>query len=200
MSREELDIVIKVELFSHRRTGSHTEAKEHKTKERQRPYQEFFFNGNRICRATFCFIHGIGRKKLQAIAQSLDKEGLSARVHESVGKPNKNALDYNDRERIRNFLCKYATDNALPLPGRLPNFKKANVLLLPSDKTTADIHKMYEDVARDMKYRSISLRTFQRTRHDLCPRIVLAKPCTDLCQKCQDFAERISRRKKKKIY
>jgi len=90
-------------------------------------------------------------------------------------------------------LCKYATDNALPLPGRLPNFKKANVLLLPSDKTTADIHKMYEDVARDMKYRSISLRTFQRTWHDLCPHIVLAKPCTDLCQKFQDFAERISR-------
>lgn len=44
-----------------------------------------------------------------------------------------------------------------------------------------------------MKYRSVSLRTFQRTWHDLCPNIVLAKPCTDLCQKCQDFAERISR-------
>ena len=44
-----------------------------------------------------------------------------------------------------------------------------------------------------MKYRSVSLRTCQRTWHDLCPNIVLAKPCTDLCQKCQDFAERISR-------
>ena len=193
LSKEELDVVIKVELFSHRRTGSHTEAKKHKTKERERPYQEFYFNGNRICRATFCFIHGIGRKKLQAIAQSLDKDGLSARVHGSVGKPNKNALNYNDRERIKNFLCKYATDNALPLPGRLPNFKNCNVLLLPSDKTSPDIHSIYETVAKDMKYRNVSLRTFQRTWHDLCPNNVLAKPCTDLCQKCQDFAERISR-------
>lgn len=32
LSREELDIVIKVELFSHRRTGSHTEAKNIKPK------------------------------------------------------------------------------------------------------------------------------------------------------------------------
>ena len=44
-----------------------------------------------------------------------------------------------------------------------------------------------------MKYRSITLRTFQRIWHDLCPHIVLAKPCTDLYQKCQDFAESISR-------
>jgi hypothetical protein len=28
---------------------------------------------------------------------------------------------------------------------------------------------------------------------ELCPHIVITKPCTDLCQKCQDFANQISK-------
>jgi hypothetical protein len=94
---------------------------------------------------------------------------------------------------IKTFLVKYAADNALPLTGRLPNYKICQVLLLPSDKTSVDIHSEYEKVAVAMKYRSISLRTFQRQWHDLCPHIVITKYCTDLCQKCQEFACRISK-------
>jgi hypothetical protein len=41
------------------RSGSHTEAKKHKIKERERPYQEFYFKGKRLCRKTFCFIHNL---------------------------------------------------------------------------------------------------------------------------------------------
>lgn len=195
LSREDLDITIKAELFSHRRTGSHTDSKKHKVKERERPYQVFYFLGKRVCRETFCFLHDISRGTLLTICQSLDKDGsigLSARVHGRTGKSPKHALSLTDRERIKTFLCKYARDNALPLPGRLPNYKNSNVLLLPSDKTTQDIHKVYESVASEMTFRSVSLRTFQRTWKELCPHIVLSKPCTDLCEKCQQFAVKIA--------
>jgi len=134
--KEERDLVIKAELFVHRRSGSHTEAKKHKIKERERPYQEFYFKGKRVCRKTFCFIHNIERKKLLSIATSLDKDGISPSVHASTGKLPKHALQYVDTERIKTFLVKYAADNALPLPGRLPNYKNHQVLLLPSDKSS----------------------------------------------------------------
>ena len=163
-------------MFAHRHSGSVTEAKKHKIKERERPYQEFYFKGKRVCRQTFCYIHGIEKKKILSIAKSLDTDGLSQ-----------------DSERITTCLVKYAADNALPLPGRLPNYKNCQVLLLPSDKTSVDMHSEYEKVAVAMKYRSINLRTFQRQWHDLCPHIVITKPCTDLCQKCQEFAGRISK-------
>ena len=71
--------------------------------------------------------------------------------------------------------------------------RTCQVLLLPSDKTSVDIHSEYEKIAVVMKYRSISLRTFQRQWHNLCPHIVITKPCTDLCQKCQEFACKISK-------
>ena len=193
ISKDELDMIIKAELFSHRRSGDHTEAKKHKIKERERPYQEFYFKGRRVCRQTFCFIHNIEKKKMLSIARSLDTDGLSPRVHKNTGKLPKNALKYTDTERIKTFLVKYAADNALPLPGRLPGYKNYQVLLLPSDKTSVDIHQEYETVAKEMQYRSVSLRTFQRQWHELCPNIVITKPCTDLCQHCQDFADRISK-------
>ncbi len=56
-----------------------------------------------------------------------------------------------------------------------------------------DIHSENEKIAVVMKYRSISLRTFQRQWHDLCPHIVITKPCTDLCQKCRECAGKISK-------
>jgi hypothetical protein len=58
---------------------------------------------------------------------------------------------------------------------------------------SVDIHSEYEKIAVVMKYRSINLRTFQRQWHDLCLHIVITKHCTDLCQKCQEFAGRISK-------
>ncbi|CAC5415024.1 unnamed protein product [Mytilus coruscus] len=47
LSKDELDMIIKAELFAHRCSGSVTEAKKHKIKERERPYQEFYFKGKR---------------------------------------------------------------------------------------------------------------------------------------------------------
>ena len=111
MSREELDIVIKSQLLAHRRSGSHTNAKKHKVKERERPFQEFFFHGKRVCRSTFCFLHNIERKKLLAISKSLDEDGLRPRVHGRVGKAPAHSLTFIDRERVKTFICEYARDN-----------------------------------------------------------------------------------------
>jgi hypothetical protein len=192
LAREELDLVIMTALSTHRRAGKFTEGAKHKVRERQNAYQEYFFKGKRVCRKTFCFLHGIERKKLGAIAHSLDTEGLKPRVHGRVGQAPAHSLTFEDRTRIKTFLCKYAKDNALPLPGRLPNYKNFQVLLLPSDKTKENIFDMYEEVAVSMGYRHVGLRTFQRLWHELCPYIVVSKPCTDLCHTCQQFVAKIS--------
>ena len=52
-----------------------------------------------------------------------DRNGLSPGVHASTGKLPKYALQYVDTKRIKTFLLKYAADNALPLPERLPYYK-----------------------------------------------------------------------------
>ena len=105
------------------RSGSHTEAKRHKIKERERPYQELYFKGMQGCRKTFCFIYNIENKNVLSIAWTLDRNGLSPGVHAITGKLPKYAIQYEDTKRIKTFLLKYAADIALPLPERPPNYK-----------------------------------------------------------------------------
>ncbi|KAJ8303681.1 hypothetical protein KUTeg_018791 [Tegillarca granosa] len=76
MTNDELDVAIKFQLFHHRKNDSVTDKKKHKSKERERSRQEYFFSGKRVCRVTFAFAHGVNRKKVDAIAHSLDNEGL----------------------------------------------------------------------------------------------------------------------------
>ena len=63
LSHDELDLVIKAQLLAHRFNGQHTQAKKHKSKEREKAHQKYYFNGLQVCRHTFCFAHGIERKK-----------------------------------------------------------------------------------------------------------------------------------------
>jgi hypothetical protein len=192
LDRGELDLVIKAELFAHRSSGPNTSSNKHKIQERSRPSQQYFFKGFRICRATFCFAHDIAKQKLHAIAQSLDKDGLKPRVHGLSGKLPSNSLTFEDKESVLNFLKQYASDNALPLPGRLPNFKNYQVLLLPSDKSQSEIHQTYLKAAAESGLKAISLSTFSRLWKMLCSNIVLSKPNTDLCQECQKLSYKIS--------
>jgi hypothetical protein len=53
-------VIGKAELFNLlMRSCSRTEAKKHKLKEQEKPYQEFYFKGKRVCRKAFCFIHNV---------------------------------------------------------------------------------------------------------------------------------------------
>ena len=140
-SHNELDMIIKV--FHHRRSGEMTESRKHPSKEREKPRQEYFFSWRQVCRETFAFAHGVNRKKIDAIARSLDSDGLIPRTHGNTGKSPKHALTLHDVENIKQFLNCYGNKFGLPLPGRLPNFRDSKVVLLPSDKTKADIHQDY---------------------------------------------------------
>ena len=74
------------------------------------------------------------------------------------GDPNRNpwlakmALTVQDVQNVKKFLVNYASKYGLPLPGRLPNFRNDKALLLPSDKTKADIFQDYVQAAEPLQY------------------------------------------------
>jgi len=96
----------------------------------------------------------------------LDTDGLTASVRGLSKRKPPNSLSYTDT--IKQFIVHYANGNALPLPGRLPNVKKSIVLLLPTDKSMANIYQIYLQSAAEMSYRCISSWTFQRYWVELC--------------------------------
>jgi len=104
-----------------------------------------------------------------------------------TGKSPKHALTLSDVQRIKQFMEQYSKKYGIPLPGRLPNHKDSKVNILPSDKNKADIHAEYQTAATEMHYRNISLSEFKNIGLEQCPNIVLMRPATDLCSKCQNF-------------
>lgn len=190
--KSELDMLIKVQLFHHRNNSSETSAKKHKTKERERVRQVYHFSGIQVCRETFAFAHGISRKTIDSIARSLDQDGFGARVHGNKGKSPKHALTMEDVKRVKQFLLSYANKYGLPLPGRLPNFRNEKTILLPSDKTKAEVHQEYLTLADEMSLRKICLSQFKTVWLEQCPHILIMKPATDLCHTCQSFSSTLS--------
>jgi hypothetical protein len=88
---------------------------------------------------------------------------------------------------VKHFLNEYAVKFGVPLPGRLPNHRTLKVTLLPTDKTKADIHQIYQEAAKSLNHRVISLSEFKQLWLEQCPQIILMKPATDLCSNCQGF-------------
>lgn len=108
MDKSELDIMVKVQLFAHRNNSSTVDAKKHKAKDRERIHQQYYFNGQQICRSTFLFAHAIGKTQLESISKSLENEGLKPRTHKNKGKSPKHAMSLTDIQRIKHFLTEYA--------------------------------------------------------------------------------------------
>lgn len=54
--------------------------------EREIPFQKFYIEGKCVCRKCFCFLHGIEKKKMLAIAKPLDVDGSIPRVHGRVNR------------------------------------------------------------------------------------------------------------------
>ena len=98
-----------------------------------------------------------------------------------------------DIQRVKHFLNEYAVKFGVPLPGRLPNHRNLKVTLFPSDKTKADIHQIYQETAKLLNYRVISLLEFKQLWLEQCPQIILMKPATDLCSTCQGFTVSLSK-------
>jgi hypothetical protein len=98
-----MDLIIKVQLFHNRNNSIETVAKKHKAKEREKPRQQYYFNGQQVCRETFAFAHAVSRKTIDSIAQSLDKDGLVARTHGNKGKSPKHALTVQDVQNVKSF-------------------------------------------------------------------------------------------------
>ncbi len=98
-----------------------------------------------------------------------------------------------DTERIKSFIIAYADQHAMPLPGRLPNYRDFTVMLLPSDTTRAMVHDLYLEAAEKNGYASVCYSKFTQLWAETCPHINVMKPSSDLCPLCQQNMTRLTR-------
>ncbi|KAL8575671.1 hypothetical protein ACOMHN_055860 [Nucella lapillus] len=136
----------------------------------------------------------ISRNLLTRLSKHYQTEGLAQPSKKSGGRrSNTRSLKYQDTEAVKKFICHYAEDHAVSLPGRVPGFKREDIRLLPSAIPKSGIYRQYADHANQAGLRVVGASTFRQLWLELCPYIVVAKPMTDLCWRCQRNNGRIFR-------
>ncbi|SMN01906.1 hypothetical protein SPONL_198 [uncultured Candidatus Thioglobus sp.] len=189
LERNELDLVILSQIQALR---THPDQP---TGERRSSglHMSFFFHKLRVCLNTFLFIHGINHKRFEALQKHLDSDGLLPRVHGNVKRLPFNTRPPEDTFRTLGFIDNFSEIHGLPLPGRMPNHRDSDVVILPSDMSKSYVYRKYAEGCEKSGEYCFSRRKFEELWQELRPYVVTNKPATDLCLTCQLNNDKISK-------
>ena len=192
LSHSELDMAILGQLSAFVNTSAEVStASRHKESERKKSYTSFLHQGKPVCSRMFQFLHGIGIKRLKNLTKAVKENGLTPRVHGNTKRKPKHALSYTTTEFVVRFLFNYAEQNALVLPGRVPGYSRTDIQLLPSSVSKRAVWMVYRESVGTVH--AVAYSTFCLLWRTLVPSIVIMKPRSDLCWKCQQNSTAIMR-------
>ena len=191
MSAKELDLVIMSQLNALRThvddkpssSGAHIEF---------RPTTKYFIHGIPICQKMFCFLHTVGKFRLESLSTWVTRNGVTERMHGNTKHSPHNAMSSEHVRFLAEFIKNIASTHGLPLPGRLPNHEQ-KVLLLPSDMSKLEVYHKYKTACSQANFSPIGKSKFYSVWKEALPFIGTMKPATDLCFDCQQNITRISR-------
>ena len=146
-----------------------------------------------ICKEMFIHLYGIGYSRLRRLKEHYEKYGIHPRTHGNTKTLPSNTLHQSITENVRSFLTNYAEENAFVLPGRIPGFKREDVQVLPSSETKASVWRVYTGTCEASGEQAVSYSKFVDLWHQFCPKVVVAKPMTDLCFTCQQNTTKLVR-------
>lgn len=192
MTTGELDMVVLSHLDSHRRIEKSTETTGDSTctVAHHRVAMDYYFQGKRVCKYTYRFVHGIGQKQYKNLVSHFEKHGLVPRVHGNVKRLPPNTVSLDRTKSVIQFISHFATIHALPLPGRLPGqFSDEKALLLPSHMSKRYVYRQYKQVCEESRDIPASRRKFEDLWNGLLPHISSMKPKTDLPSKLKKNAK-----------
>ena len=178
LDKESLDMLVLGQLQAHAADTSSEGASRQK-------YVIFYFKGKRICRKFFMFIHTLSQKKYRNLFEHYCCNGTLPREHGNLHRAPHNRIQFEDVKDVISFIEKYAEVHAMPLPGRLPNYKSDKSLLLPSNASKSEIYRQYVTAKEAECKPRVSWAKFHVVWRDTLPHIDTMKPASDLCFECQ---------------
>ena len=99
-----------------------------------------------------------------------------------------------DITNVVRYILHYAEDHFVHRPGRIPDYKRDDLQLLPSSTTKREVWQLYHSTASagaDMKEVGYSL--FCALYKDLTAQVIVASPMTYLCWVCHRNSNMIVR-------
>ena len=85
----------------------------------------------------------ISQDKLTGIIKFYKEHGLAPRMRRGGRVVTKRVLSFEDIQRIVRFITNFADVFAMPLPGRIPGFKRTDISVLPTTETKSSVWRKY---------------------------------------------------------
>ena len=146
----------------------------------------YCIEGKRICRQTFLFLTNLSKSKLQNLKGHYNENGLVSRRHGNVGRAPPNSHSFETRKTVKSFIENYADNHGVILPGRILGYRDQSIVLLSSAETKLNVYGFYKEYCNVSDMVAVSSSFHYDLWQELLPWIVIAKPATDLCWRCQN--------------
>ena len=131
------------------------------------------------------FLHGVGKRRYDAVQQHFLDHGIQDRLHGNSKKLPHNGFTTPELKCVVAFIKNYAEENAILLPGRVPGFKRSDLQLLPTHTAKRSVWEHYMMSCASLTFRVAAYTTFCAIWRKYMPHIVITTPKTDLCWTCQ---------------
>lgn len=87
----------------------------------------------------------ISQNKLTNLIKFYKQYGLAPRMKRSGGRVlSSRLLTVQDIQRLKQFIVNFADVHAMPLPGRIPGFKRSDIQVLPTTETMTSVWRKYK--------------------------------------------------------
>ena len=129
-------------------------------------------------------MNDISIKRYKLLKKRYREAGLESQYYGNTDKKTKRSLKYDACERLILFLQQYSEQYGLVLPGRVPGFKSADLVLLPSSLTKTELHRQYVVACNAASVDPVGYASFRRVWKQAFPNTVIQKPRSDLCSTC----------------
>ena len=192
LTRSDQDLVIMAQLNALRTNVANKPSSYRGKAESFRPFTKFYLHGIQICRKTFCFVHAVGRERVENLCKVIDTSGVVQRIHGNTKRPRHNQIKEAEVIQVRDFITNVGNTHGSPLPGRLLNASE-KTLLLPSDMPKNKVYKDYKAVCEQIMVTPVGRSKFYELWQSLIPSIDTMKPSSDLCFECQQNITQIMR-------
>ena len=146
-----------------------------------------------ICKEMFLHLYGTSYSRLRRLKEHYEKHGIHPRTHGNTKRLPSNTLPQSTTEKVHHFLTNYVEENAFVLPGRIPRFKSEDVKVLSSSETKMSVWRVYTATCEASGEQAVSYSKFVDLWQQFCPKVVMAKPMTDLCLTCQQNTTKLVR-------
>lgn len=95
----------------------------------------------------FMRLYGISYSQFRRLKEHYEKHGICPRQHGNTKRLPENTLSQSTVEDLHSFLANYVEENAIMLPGRIPEYKSDDIKILSSSETKISVWRVYRSAS-----------------------------------------------------